>query len=195
MRKRDYPVIRERRAALRLAEDTREALKGLPVILAGWIAEEGTAALAEQREEELKSRFHPDLAAAAKKRLSVPLPSLEVPVCIWPLSEGGVLSGLWKLTEELDCGIRVDLTRIPVRQESIEICEYFGINPYAMRSGGAFLMVTPQERPVLDALCAAGEKAAVIGTLTAENDCLLVNRGRTSFLSRPAGDSLTELLL
>ena len=192
MRRRDHAVIREKRAALQLSGEGRKALEGLPVILAGWIAEEGTALLAAEKEEELSVHFHPEMVDAARRIRAKALPVTEMPACVWPLSEGGILAGLWKLITELDCGLRADLKAIPVRQESIEICEYFGIDPYRLLSGGAYLIVTALEVPFLAALQAAGVKAAVIGRLTSDEDCLLTCDGRIRFLNRPEKDSPAE---
>ena len=35
------------------------------------------------------------------------------------------------------------MKKIPIKQETVEICEVFGLNPYELISGGALLMVTP----------------------------------------------------
>lgn len=39
----------------------------------------------------------------------------------------------------MDLGFRVELSSIPIRQETIELCEYYDINPYRLYSGGCLL--------------------------------------------------------
>jgi hydrogenase expression/formation protein HypE len=38
------------------------------------------------------------------------------------------------MAEASGVGLEIDLKKIPVRQETIEICEFFGINPYELIS-------------------------------------------------------------
>lgn len=59
----------------------------------------------------------------------------------YPLSKGGVFEGLWRLSKDLDCGFEVSMAAIPIRQETVEICEYAGVNPYQADSSGAELIV------------------------------------------------------
>ena len=37
-------------------------------------------------------------------------------------------------------GLEIDLKKIPIRQETIEICEFFDLNPYKLLSGGSLLL-------------------------------------------------------
>ena len=46
------------------------------------------------------------------------------------VSDGGVFKGLWNLGETCDVGFSVDLKEIPIRQETVEVCNFFDINPY-----------------------------------------------------------------
>ena len=50
------------------------------------------------------------------------------------MGEGGILRALWKMAEASRVGLRADLRKIPVRQETIEICERFDLNPYKLLS-------------------------------------------------------------
>ncbi len=52
----------------------------------------------------------------------------------YSLGEGGVLAGLWKMAEASEIGLFADLRKIPVRQETIEICERFNLNPYKLKA-------------------------------------------------------------
>ena len=37
-------------------------------------------------------------------------------------------------------GLEVDLKKIPIRQETVEICNYFGVNPYQIMSSGSMMI-------------------------------------------------------
>lgn len=56
------------------------------------------------------------------------------------VTEGGIFGALWEMAEASGVGLEIDLKKIPVRQETIEICEFFGINPYQLISSGCMLM-------------------------------------------------------
>ena len=53
---------------------------------------------------------------------------------------GGILSGLWKMAEASGVGMDVDLRRIPIRQETIEVCERLDVDPYKLESEGTVLL-------------------------------------------------------
>lgn len=63
-------------------------------------------------------------------------------VYISEISEGGIFAALWKMCEELGCGCRIDLKKIPVRQDITEVLELFGESPYEVSSGGSFIIVS-----------------------------------------------------
>ena len=55
-------------------------------------------------------------------------------------SEGGIFAALWDMAEYSGTGLDIDLRHISVKQEIIEICELFNINPYILDSMGCLLM-------------------------------------------------------
>ena len=57
------------------------------------------------------------------------------------VGEGGIFAALYRLAKEADTGLVVDLKAMPVRQETIEICEYYKLNPYQLASTGNILMI------------------------------------------------------
>ena len=83
------------------------------------------------------------------------------------------------------CGLNIDLRAIPVRQETIEFCEIMGINPYEAASAGCMLVITPQSEKILEAFSAADIPAAVIGSLTADNDKKIINGDEVRYLDKP----------
>ena len=56
---------------------------------------------------------------------------------LWvPIGPEGVFGALWRLGELAGTGLRVELARIPVFQETIEICETLDLSPYRLLSSG-----------------------------------------------------------
>lgn len=162
------------------------------IVASKWIALEGTAWLAGQHRERLRERFPArmiDEAAAFDQYLSVvpeAATAMKSGVCgIHVLSQSGILAGLWEMAQEAGVGLEVDLRKIPVRQETIEICEFLGENPYELASGGCLLMTAENGSILAAALMREGISAAVIGRTTRGNDRVLYNQGRKRYLNKP----------
>ena len=134
--------------AIREKDNKIQNCRGMDIVMAGFAGLEGTFILATEYEEELTDRFSGSLLYRIQKA--------ETELCIAEAAEraffagagpmvslagGGILAGLWELCKKTGCGMEVDLPLIPVLQETIEITEYFGIDPYALqfRSGSAGL--------------------------------------------------------
>ncbi len=68
------------------------------------------------------------------------------------LKDGGILRGLWILSQKMQCGFEVDIRKIPVTQESVEVCEILNADIYSLPSGGGWLLAAAKADEVL-ALC------------------------------------------
>mgnify|MGYP002229688185 FL=1 len=79
------------------------------------------------------------------------------------ITEGGIFGALWELAQGADVGLDVDLKKIPIRQETVEVCEQFGLNPYLLMSSGAMLIGTKQGEILVRKLGEAGIPGTVIG--------------------------------
>lgn len=98
------------------------------------------------------------------------------------IEETGIFGALWELAEGAGIGLMVDIKKIPVKQETIEICEYFDINPYEINSAGSLLMVTEKGEELVLKLKAAGIPAGVIGRTMVGNDRILINEEEKRYL-------------
>lgn len=162
------------------------------IVVSKWIGLEGTARLARENYERLRRRFPARIieeAAAFDRYLSV-IPeaatAMKSGVCgIQAVSGAGILAGLWEMAEEAGVGLEADFRKIPVRQETIEICEYFGENPYELSSGGCLIMTAEDGNVLVSALLREGVPAVMIGRTTRGNDRVLYNEGRKQFLNKP----------
>ena len=108
------------------------------------------------------------------------------------IGEGGVFSALWTLCGRLSCGMDADIHLIPIRQETIEICEALNRNPYRLYGTGGLLAVVRSGEAILRKLKKEGFEAAVIGKLTKGPGRYIRNRDITRCLEKPQCDALFE---
>lgn len=167
------------------------------IVMTKWLGLEGTAIMAGCSYEKLSARYPSDLVDAAAdfyQYLSI-APEAATAVksgadYLLALREGGVFGGLWQLAAENGVGLVVDLKRIPVRQETIEVCEYFDLNPYELLAGGSLLIVVSNGDELVRALDKAGISAAVIGRTTQGNDRVVCHGEESRFLEPANGDEI-----
>lgn len=109
------------------------------------------------------------------------------------MGEGGILNALWYMNEELGSGMEIDLRKIPIRQETVEILELFNVNPYYAESEGAWLLVTQDPVSVTEICRKAGLPCALIGYLTSGPARIIKNGDSVRYLDRPQEDALNVL--
>lgn len=166
---------------------------GLDIVMTKWIGLEGTMILAGEREKELLTRYPFSIITAAQgfeKYLPV-LPEAATALksdvyAMHVVREGGVFGALWELGGRMGVGLSIDLKKIPVKQETIEICEFFDINPYELLSGGSLLLAVEDGVSLVERLGEQGIPACVIGKSIRGNDRVVINGEETRFLG-PAG--------
>lgn len=168
---------------------------GQALIVTKWIALAGTARIADAYEEELKRRFPASLVDAAKCFAGSRSVAEETRIALSfgacaqrELSRGGILGALWEIAEQAGVGLEIDLRKIPIRQETVELCEYYDVNPYYLYSEGSLLIGTDQAGMLTEALLAAGIPAAVIGHVSSGRQRIIHNRENISYLNRPRPD-------
>lgn len=55
--------------------------------------------------------------------------------------EGGIHQALWNLSGAYQKGFEINLHQIPVRQETIEVCEFYDLSPYDLLCGSCMVFV------------------------------------------------------
>ena len=179
---------------------TSGARPGDDVVVTKWIGLEGTSIIAKEKEDFLKRRLSPSFVEEAKgfsKYLSVVQDAMIATsvgvTAMHDVTEGGIFGALWEIAEASGCGLEKELLDIPVRQETIEICEEYSINPYGLISSGSMLITAPNGLDVVRQLKKAGINAAVIGKVTAGNDRVIINGDGRRFLEPPGPDELYKI--
>ena len=205
----------------------QRSFAGWDIVMSKYAGIEGTAMLAAEMRAKLADKFSEFFVKEAGGFTSmlsvrpeaVTTQSIIPEAVMMNASEGGIYAALWKLADKCGAGITVDLKKIPVRQETIEISNYFDFDPYMMESAGSLLMAVPEGRgeelvqALADGSLGAGCNlnnngkngqnsgktefripAAVIGKMTAGNDRVIINGDDRRFLTAPEPDSLIKIL-
>lgn len=180
---------------------TAGARAGMDIVVSKWVGIEGTMIFAKEKEAELKEHFPADFVDTAigfDRYLSV-VPEAAVATqssvaAMHDVTEGGLFGALWEMAEASGVGLEIDLKKIPIRQETVEICEYFDVNPYGLISSGMMLMASADGNALVLALQEAGIPATVIGKATEGNDRVIIRDEECRFLEPPKTDELYKVL-
>ena len=180
---------------------TAGARAGMDIVVSKWVGIEGTMIFAKEKEAELKEHFPADFVDTAigfDRYLSV-VPEAAVATqssvaAMHDVTEGGLFGALWEMAEASGVGLEIDLKKMPIRQETVEICEYFDVNPYGLISSGMMLMASADGNALVLALQEAGIPATVIGKATEGNDRVIIRDEERRFLEPPKTDELYKVL-
>lgn len=188
------------------AEITGLLAPGDELVVAGPAALHGTSYIAEMKKKELEKIFSPGFnrqCCELKKDYAACVKTGEGEVwetaaaagasALYAMGEGGFLSALWKMAEASEVGLKADLRKVPVRQETIEVCEIFDINPYKLQSEGALLIGIRGGDALVQKLRRMGYMAEIIGQTDGGNDRLLYSGENARYLERPAKDEIYKL--
>ena len=165
-------------------------MEELDIVAAGYAGETGAACIAREKFNEMLRRFRKDYAEHLCEESDMPEPE---PCRFVPAGEGGILAALYRAAKDRKCGLRIALRMIPVRQDTIELCELYGLNPYRLFSRCAVYFCGNGER-LAEQLREKGIPAARIGRLTRGLDKVITDKTETEYLNRPEPDELLKVL-
>jgi hydrogenase maturation factor len=80
-------------------------------------------------------------------------------------TEGGVIGGIHEMADASNLGVKVFEKKIPVAEETVEICKFFKINPLQLISSGAMFIAAKPEfaEDIITKLRREKIEASVIG--------------------------------
>ena len=180
-------------------ENTGLLQAGQDLVVAGYAGLAGTVKLAEAAKEELSRWFSDEYMEESADAA----PLCPVSPEFWrscgaaewePAGEGGILTAIWNLTGAYETGVEFYLRQIPMRQETVEVCERLELNPYRLYSQGCVLLTADNGGQLVRALAAKNIPAQVIGRVNkgiARE--MIVQEGR-GFLERPQPDEITKVI-
>ena len=167
------------------------------VVMTKWAGLAGTAFIAREKRTELLTRYPAyfiDDAVALERQLSV-VPEAATAgksgvLAMHDASRGGIFAALWELAQHAGVGLKIQLKAIPIRQESVEICNFFDVNPYELVAGGSLLLIAENGYDLVRTLAEAHVPAAVIGRTDSSNDRVVINGEERRFLEPPKSDGV-----
>lgn len=192
-----------------ISNDDALALKAKPdydIVMVGYTGVLGTNFIVDEKGKELRERFAPSYLEGCRfsqenysilpvvDEIKKSAKDTEV-VYIHDVSYGGVYGALWQLGVALNLGVQVNHKSIPVKQETIELCNYFDINPYMLEGTGALIVVARDGKQLADTLSQSGIVSQVVGKLTQNKDrVVLINDDEKRFLAPVKGDEIYKVI-
>ncbi len=170
------------------------------LVVAGYVGEQGAALIAKARREELRQWFSDpyidtiETPAGTKGTLSWEKAKDLGATEFERIGEGGIFTALWNLSGCYRQGITVYLRDIPVRQNTIELCERYELMPYRLWSGNCAVLVAKNGRKLVKTLAAEGIDAAIIGQVRAGVRKEIYQGTKAGCMERPKPDEIYKVL-
>ena len=173
---------------------------GDDIVITKWVGLEATVYLAKEHEEKLIEKFPQRMiyeAAAYDRYLSI-VPEAAGAVksgaaAMHDVSTGGIFTALFEMAEAAGVGLTADIKKIPIKQETVEICNFFDLNPYEIASAGSLLIAAKDGKALVKAFSEEKINAAVIGKFTDSNDRIIINGDNVRFLEPFRNDEIYKM--
>ena len=170
------------------------------IVLLKWIGLEGTFRAMREKEEALSKRFVPTFLNQIKNLEPQLFSERELFIAkefgvsaMHQITSGGILAALWEMAESSHVGLEVDLKKMAIKQETVEVCEFCHLNPYQLTSAGSVLIFTDRGEELVSRFEEEGIQAAVLGRTTVDTARVILGGEEKRFLDRPAPDELLQL--
>lgn len=182
------------------------AKAGDELLMTKWAGIEGTAIMAQEKETELRRHFAPELLRRARNYLHDPGISVVREAllvngsagvhALHDPTEGGIATGVFEMAAASDLGVELHYDKIPVSQETRQLCGFFEVDPLGIFASGALLMAVAHEEAgaVAAKLETEGIPAARIGVMTPrEEGRKLIKAGKSGPLPVYHQDELSRI--
>ena len=178
------------------------ARQGDKLILTKSAGIEGTAILASDKEGQLKKVVNATTLQRAKRfydEISVVKDAITAfktgaVHAMHDPTEGGVAGGIHEMADASHLGVKILEDKIPIRQETTEICSFFEIDPLQLIASGSLLIAVERDSAdnVVRILGKEGISSEVIGEFmsSTEKRTIIREDGSSENLVRPVSDHL-----
>jgi hydrogenase expression/formation protein HypE len=150
----------------------RHARPGDKVILSGTIGDHGIAVLSKRQGLEFGTKLESDCAPLGQMVAEMIEASRNIH-CLRDPTRGGLATTLNEIAKQSKVGIRIEESKVPVRDAVTGACEMLGLDPLYIANEGKLIAVVPEKdmEKVLTAMRhnKYGREAAIIGEVIAEH--------------------------
>lgn len=174
--------------------------EGQELVVVGYCGLSGSVRLAHRKEKELLERYSHSFIEDCQKLkeqlwIKKGIEILREKECsVYHIGKGGVFGALWKFAEGSNVGLSIDLMKIPFKQETIELTEFFNINPYYLESIGCLLVGCSNGNELVEQMEKNGISATVIGKVTKEQSRVIYHEDEERYLEQPKADEINKIL-
>ena len=181
----------------------KNAQSGDEILLWQPIAIEGTALLAERKQQFLRKYLPQDEIIQMQNLLFTP------GICIWPMvkklipcpgvvaihdpTEGGIATALHEMADAAGLGIEVNADAIAILPETKKLADLLHFDPLGLLASGSALIVCRSEAIESVQNKLSGEPLALIGEFNNSNDRVMMRNGKLQPLPRYDRDGSLRL--
>lgn len=180
---------------------TSNAKIGDDIVVAGYAALEGTAIIAKDYYEKLRGKINDDILIKAQKFINdisvvkIGIISSEFGVnAMHDATEGGVLGAIWEVAQASDKGVYIYEDKIPLREETKEICKILNIDPLRLISSGCMIISCSNGNNLVKTLKSNGIEAEVVGKVIKDKR-ILISKEKEITLYPPDADEIYKVNL
>ncbi len=173
---------------------------GYDIIVTKYIAISGTLKILQAKRQEIKKIFPGKLFSNLNDFNKLLNNEKEIEIAkgfshtfIYPLGEKGINKTIWDIASTNHIGIFIEINKIPIKLETVEITDYYSINPYELESIGATLIATKNSRLMMKKLNENSIDSCIIGKTTREKKVMIYGDNVKRTLKPPKNDSIVNL--
>lgn len=159
----------------------------------------GTFLLSKNKHEELSKYFPKDYLTSIcnhfnkKKNINYKLLDNEYISKYVIATKGGVLAALWDLCEEMKLGLEYSIKLFPISQYTIEVCNYFDLNPYRLLCEDVILVASNKPIECYKYLINNFDNVSFVGEFNDSNKRIRTDLENISYLTKDHKDELLKI--
>ena len=109
------------------------------------------------------------------------------------VSSGGYLASLWDMCEEMKMGLNYNLKNFPISQYTVELCNFFDLNPYRLLCKNVYLISSDTPIETFKYLASSFENVNFIGVFNNTKKRLRIDGDADAFLTKDHKDELLKI--
>ena len=107
---------------------------------------------------------------------------------------GGLYTALWKICDRNKCGLRYTLTKVPILQGTIEISNYFDLNPYRLLTSDAEILFVDEKDIEINEKIKNNFYGSLFGNTSSDKKRVRIDNDVESFLTKDYKDEIDKII-